>query len=85
MKCSKNAEARKLYEITTQKNITSESIINRATETDGVKKHKVKSISAKEIREENQLAVWNNFMGLKEQNVIIKFLFEINTLKDINR
>ena len=54
--CSKNAEARKLYEITTQKNITSDSIVNRATEADSAKNQKLKSICAKEIRKENQLA-----------------------------
>ena len=71
LKCSINEEARKLYEITTMKNVNSDSIVNKAFSQDlpnNKIKAKCKSILNKAITE----SVWDNFMGLKEQCILIK-------------
>ena len=66
LKCSRNEEARKLYEITAMKNVNSDSIVNKAFSQDipNKIKAKYKSTLNKEITE----SVWNNFMGLNEQS-----------------
>ena len=64
LRCSRNEEARKLYEMTTFKNVNSDTIVNKAFSQDlpnNKIKDKCKSILNKEITK----SVWNNFMGLK--------------------
>ena len=82
LKCSRNEEARKSYEITTIKNVNSDSIVNKAFSQDPPNnkiKAKCKSILNKEITE----SVWDNFMGLKEQCILIKQIIEVSMVKDI--
>ena len=82
LKCSINEEARKLYEITTMKNVNSDSIVNKAFSQDlpnNKIKAKCKSILNKEITE----SVWDNFMGLKEQFILRKQIFEVSMIKYI--
>ena len=61
---SRNEEARKLYEMTTMKNVNSDTIVNKALSQDisnNKIKEKCKSILNKEITK----SVWDNFMALK--------------------
>ena len=72
-----NEEARKLYEITTIKIVNSDSTVNKAFSQDLPKnnfKAKCKSILNKEITE----SVCNNFIGLKEQCILIKQIIEVS-------
>ena len=74
LKSSVNEEARKLYEITTMKNVNLDSIVNKAFSQDlpnNKIKAKCKSILNKEITK----SVWDNFMGLKEQCILIKQIY----------
>ena len=61
LRCSRNEEARKLYEMTTFKNVNSDTIVNKAFSQDLPNKDKCKSILNKEITK----SVRDNFMGLK--------------------
>ena len=82
LKCSRNEEARKSYEITTIKNVNSDSIVNKAFSQDPPNnkiKAKCKSILNKEITE----SAWDSFMGLKEQCILIKQVIEVPMVKDI--
>ena len=59
---SRNEEARKLYEMTTMKNVNSNTIVNKTFSQDlpnNKIKDKCKSILNKKITE----SVWENFMG----------------------
>ena len=81
LRCSRNEEACKLYEMTTMKNVNSDTIVNKAFSQDlpnNKIKDKYKSILNKEITE----SVWDNFMGLKEQ-CILKKIIEVSMVKDI--
>ena len=63
-RCYRNEEARKLYEMTTMKNVNSDTIVNKALSQDisnNKIKEKCKSILNKEITK----SVWDNFMALK--------------------
>ena len=82
LKCSRNEEARKSYEITTIKNVNSDSIVNKAFSQDPPNnkiKAKCNSILNKEITE----SAWDSFMGLKEQCILIKQVIEVPMVKDI--
>ena len=71
LRCSRNEEARKLYEMTTMKNVNSDTIVNKAFSqnlSNSKIRDKCKSILNKEITE----SVWDNFKGLKEQFILIK-------------
>ena len=68
--------------MTTMKNINSDSIVNKAFSQDlpnNKIKAKCKSILNKEITE----GFWDNFMGLKEQCILIKQIFGVSMVKDI--
>ena len=83
LRCSVNEEARKLYEITTIKNVNSDSVVNKAVSEDLPNqevKEKCKSIFTKEKTE----SIWNYFIGLKEQCVIIKYIVDVCLTKDIS-
>ena len=76
LKCSVNEEAQNLYEITAIKNVNYDCIVSEAFSKDILNykiKIKCKSILAKEKTEN----VWNNFIGLKEQCIIIKHVVEV--------
>ena len=82
LKSSRNEEARKLYKMTTLKNVNSDFIVNKAFSQDlpnNKIKAKCKSILNKEITE----SVWDNFMGLKKQCILIKQIIEVSMVKDI--
>ena len=82
LKCSRIKEARKLYDITTTKNVNSDSIVKKAFSQDlpnNKIKAKCKSILNKKITE----YVWDTFMGLSEQCILIKQIIEVSMVKDI--
>ena len=82
LRCSRNEEARKLYEMTAMKNVNSDTIVNKAFSQDlpnNKIKDKCKSIVNKEITE----SVWDNFMGLKEKCILIEQIIEVFMVKDI--
>ena len=81
-RCYRNEEARKLYEIITMKNVNSDTIVNKAFSQDlpnSKIKYKCQSILNKEITE----SVWDNFMGLKKQCILIKHILDVSMVKDI--
>ena len=68
--------------MTTMKNVNSDTIVNKAFSQDlpnSKIKYKCQSILNKEIIE----SVWDNFMGLKEQCILIKQIIEVSMAKDI--
>ena len=76
LRCSVNEEARKLYEIITIKNVDSDSIVNKAVSKD-LPNHKVKEKCKSIFTKEKAESIWNDFMGLKEQCVIIKYIVDV--------
>ena len=83
LKCSINDEAKKLYDLTTTKNVRSDTIVNKAIVDSNVPSHKNKSKCTKLINIESRETTWNNFMGLKEQSIIIKRILEVTKQKEI--
>ena len=82
LRCSRNQEARKLHEMTAMKNVNSDTIVNKVFSQDLLNnkiKDKCKRILNKEITE----SVCDNFMGLKEQFILIKQIIEVSMVKDI--
>ena len=73
LRCSVNEEARKLYELTTIKNVNSDSVVNKAVSKD-LPNHKVKKKCKCIFTKEKAESIWNDFMGLKKQCVIIKYI-----------
>ena len=68
--------------MTTMKNVNSDTIVSKVFSQDLLNnkiKDKCKSILNKEITE----SVWDNFMGLKEQCILIKQIIEVSMAKDI--
>ena len=83
LRCSVNEEARKLYEITTIKNVNSDSVVNKAVSED-LPNHKVKEKCKSIFTKEKTESIWNDFMGLKEQCVITKYIVDVCLTKDIS-
>ena len=83
LRCSVNEEARKLYEITTVNNVNSDSVVNKA-ESEDLPNHKVKEKYKSIFTKEKTESIWNDFMGLKEQCVIIKYVVDVCFTKDIS-
>ena len=83
LRCSVNEEARKLYEITTVKNVNSDSVVNKA-ESEDLPNHKVKEKYKSIFTKEKTESIWNDFVGLKEQCVIIKYVVDVCFTKDIS-
>ena len=83
LRCSVNEEARKLYEITTIKNVNSDSVVNKAVSED-LPNHKVKEKCKDIFTKGKTESIWNDFMGLKEQCVIITYIVDVCLTKDIS-
>ena len=83
LRCSVNEEARKLYEITTIKNVNSDSVVNKAVSED-LPNHKVKEKCKDIFAKGKTESIWNDFMGLKEQCVIITYIVDVCLTKDIS-
>ena len=61
----------------------SDAIVNKATADNNIPNSKIKSRCTKLINIEARENTWNNFMGLKEQSVIIKCVLEVTKQKEI--
>ena len=85
LKQSKNSEIRNLYQITSIKNIRSDEIINSVTNNNQDLSPKQVSSKTDQIFEKSKRNdSWNKFLGLKEQNAIIKHIVSVCTPKLIN-
>ena len=71
LKCSRNEEARKLYQMITMKNVNSDSFVNKAFSKD-LPNNKIKTKCKSILNKETTESVGDNFMGLKEQCISIK-------------
>ena len=82
---SNNSEIQRLYIITEHDNIPHDSLINSTyTEFPGLGKKKLASKIDKIFSKSEHQKIWNNFMDLKEQNVIIKHVVSQCPSKVIN-
>ena len=64
LRCSVNEEARKLDEVTTIKNVDSDSVVNKAVSED-LPNHKAKEKCKSIFTKEKTESIWYDFMGLK--------------------
>ena len=71
LKTSPNLKARKLYEITSNKHVNSDSIINKIVTVDP-EKYKVKKNCCKIFNKNYNEKIWYDFMQLNEQSNIIQ-------------
>ena len=73
IKLSNNAEIRRLYDISSEKNIRADSLINSVTECNPqLNKKQINAKIDRSFGSTQNKTSWNNFMELKEQNIIIK-------------
>ena len=80
-----NSEIQRLYKITEHDNIPHDSLINSTyIEFPGLGKKKLASKIDKIFSKSEHQKIWNNFMDLKEQNVIIKHVVSKCPSKVIN-
>ena len=82
---SNNSEIQRLYKITEHDNIPHDSLINSTyTEFPGLGKKKLASKNDKIFSKSEHQKIWNNFMDLKEKNLIIKHVVSQCPSKVIN-
>ena len=85
LKLSANEEIRRLYDITSVRNIPSDSIINKIITINSEESQKqLTSKVNRTFEKENNVGVWENFMELKEQNKIISHVLATCSPKIIN-
>ena len=82
LRCSRNEEARKLCKMTTRKNVNSDTIVNKAFSQDLPNK-KMKDKCKSILNQKRTESSWDNFMGLKEQCILIKQIIEVSMVKEI--
>ena len=75
LKQSKNVEIRKLYSITSPQHVRSDSIVNSVLRSSPESNPKqVSKITDQVFEKRLKKETWNNFMEIKEENVIIKHI-----------
>ena len=82
---SQNNEIRRLYSLTSPQNIRTDSLINQVSRCHPDLEKK--QLSARIVRDSNKITreeVWNKFMNLKEQNIIIKHIISACQVMTIN-
>ena len=84
LKTSPNLKARKLYEVTSNKHVNSDSIINKIVTVDP-EKYKVKKNYRKIFNKNNNEKIWDDFIQLKEQSNIIQSITIRCNSKEISR
>ena len=82
LRCSRNEEACKLYEMTTMKNVNSDTIVNKAFSQD-LPNNKIKDKCKSILNKETTESVWDNSMGLKKHGILIKQIIELSMVEDI--
>ena len=75
LKCSPNQEIRYLANLTETKNIRYDHVVNEAIDSSSNDAN-IKHWCNKIVKRTERGNTWTNFMGLKEQCIIIKFLIE---------
>ena len=83
---SNNSDIRKLYQITQNDNVRHDSLIDSiSTSHQDFEKKQISSKIDKQFTKKDQEKIWNDFMNLKEQNIIIKHILSCCTAKVINQ
>ena len=78
LKCSRNADIKRLYNATSYKYVKHDEIVNACP-----KKENVKSLCSSEYERRKNQEIWANFLNLSEENVIIKHTLEVSRAKYI--
>ena len=78
LKCSRNADIKRLYNATSYKYVKHDEIVNACA-----KKENVKSLCSSEYERRKNEEIWANFLNLSEENVIIKHILEVSRAKYI--
>ena len=74
---------KKLYELTSNKNVKHDCITNDITLENGLERHRVKTKCRSILPKEFKETIWNNFLGLKEQSTIVSPTVSSSFAKDI--
>ncbi|MCA9806233.1 MAG: hypothetical protein KC777_29900, partial [Cyanobacteria bacterium HKST-UBA02] len=85
LRCSKSPEVRRLYEITENRYVIADSIVNKATVNPVADAHQAKQKCDALVSLHDKSAVWNKFIKLEEQNSIISFILSVCRPGDIKR
>ena len=80
---SMNAEVRKLYALTSPKNVPLDSVINETVSKSNKLSEKQKSQIDRNHSKTLQQSKWNNFMSLNEQCVLVRHLIGVCSVKII--
>ena len=80
LKRSRNADIKRLYNVTSYKYVKHEEIVNAC---EG--KENVKSLCSFEYERRKNEEIWTNLLNLSEENVIIKHILEISRAKYIKQ
>ena len=78
LKCSCNADIKRLYNATSYKYVKHNEIVNACA-----KKENVKSLCSSEYERRKKGEIWANFLNLSEENVITKHILEVSRAKYI--
>ena len=85
LKGSSHADIKKLYYLTSDKHISSNEIIEGCKDFTSLQNHVRKRSISKALEKKRQESVWNNFMELKEQNILIKSIVNTCTSRAISQ
>ena len=83
LKGSNNADVRKLYYLSAEKHVEVSQTLEEYTDFFGAPPHARKKNVSKAQEKKRQISVWNQFMGLKEQSLLIKEILDICQPKTI--
>ena len=75
LKSSKNSDIQHLYAVTSCKNIKSDEIIEQVS-SNVTNQYELKTETNKLLKVHNTKEIWMDFIELKEQSVIVKYLIE---------
>ena len=78
LKCSPNADIKRLYNATSYKYVKHDEIVNACAKKEGVK-----SLCSSEYERRKNEEIWVNLLNLSEENVIIKHILEVSRAKYI--
>ena len=85
LKGSSHADIKKLYYLTSDKYISSNEIIEGCKDFTSLQNHVRKRSISKALEKKRQESVWNNFIELKEQNILIKSIVNTCTSRAISQ
>ena len=76
LKCSRNSDIKRLYNVTSYKYVKHDEIVNACAG-----KENVKSLCSSEYERRKNEEIWTNFLNLSEENIIIKHMLEVSRAK----